>query len=360
MKNKTFLILLSLLLALMASGAALFWLRSQGGISPKPVLETVVWTASEDIPAGARITEKMLEKSTVPEDQLQPGIYTNPEDIIGKYAKNAILKGENFPAQRLYGADENILSMRLQPGYRAFSVAVTRFSGVADLLKAGDRVDVFVFLKEIVGEEALVRSDVAQIMLQNVEVLAVRRETETDSERAEEIPDLYAVTLAVPVKAVEKLILAEETGLVKLALRPMEDNGTVTSYGVIWKELLLDPSMKLRDFDPDYGTVEDQETLTKAAPVPTGKEPQDSAGVGEDSDPGAGAAEVPTSKDKPAAPASPSFTWYTVKAGDTLMSISRLYFNGSAAYYDDIMRYNGLKDSAIRPGQKLKIPTAGR
>lgn len=46
-------------------------------------------------------------------------------------------------------------------------------------------------------------------------------------------------------------------------------------------------------------------------------------------------------------------TYYTVKAGDTLYDIAKLYPGVSA---DNIKAANGLKNSNIRPGQKLKIP----
>lgn len=44
---------------------------------------------------------------------------------------------------------------------------------------------------------------------------------------------------------------------------------------------------------------------------------------------------------------------YTVKSGDTLYDIAKLYPGVSAK---DIMEHNGLKTTAIRPGMKLKIP----
>lgn len=356
MKNRNALLLISLLLALATAGAALFWLKTQNSASEKPVEKVELWTAKEDISAGTLITDKMLEKTMVPSERLQAGVYTDSNEIVGRYAKDTIIKGESFPEQRLYSETDKLLSMRLEPGFRAFSISMTQFSGVADLIKAGDRVDVFVFLKELADEEGLVRSDVAQVLLQDVEVLAVRRETRRDSAPPEERPDLYAVTVAVPVKAVEKLILSEETALLKIALRPYEDKTTYNSYGVIWKELLLDPNLNIRDFEPEYGTVEDQEALTKIQTnqgVPEAVLPSTQPGTAP-----AVSENVPTAVAKPAAKV--GYTTYTVVAGDTLMNISRKFFNGSPSHYKEIMRINGLSDQAINPGQRLKIPTAGR
>lgn len=367
MKNRKILMLISLILALATAGAALFWLKTQDSETAKPIEKAAIWVAKEDIPAETKIEEKMIEKVQVPKEQLSAGIYTDSKDIIGKFAKDTILKGEGFPSQRLYSEEDQLLSMRLKSGYRAFSISMTRFSGVADLLKSGDRVDVFVFLKEIAGQDQIIRPDVAQIMLQDIEVLAVRKEVTKDTPEPEKTDDLYAVTVAVPVKAVEKLILAEETGLIKLALRPVKDTNTYTSYGVIWKELLLDPSLNIRDFEPEYGTARGTDVLTTVTPNQSLSSPasMDSAGAQP-------AVKTPTTVISPSTstqvtPKTPvptvkktTYTIYTVQPGDTLMSISRKFFNGSASHYDDIMVMNKLSDPTINPGQKLKIPLAGR
>lgn len=362
MKNRTFLMLISLLLALATAGAALFWLKTQDGGTSKTIDKETLWTAKEDIISGTLITEKMIEKVMVPKTEIPEGIYTDPNEIVGRYAKDSILKGESFPTQRLYSEEDRLLSMRLEPGYRAFSISMTQFSGVADLIKSGDKVDVFVFLKEIEKDNELIRPDIAQILLQNVEVLAVRKETQKDAAPPEEMAELYAVTVAVPVKSVEKLILAEETGLLKVALRPFDATDTYTSHGVIWKELLLDPNQNIRDFDPQYGTVKDLGTLITAqpnqAPPPVQAPTPTPAAVPAPTE--TPSTQAPPPQEAPKTVKKPTYTYYTVQAGDTLMSISRKFFNGSASYYDEIMKMNGLSDQIIKPGQKLKIPLTGR
>lgn len=354
MRNRTFLILISLLLALGTAGAALYWLKSQSGNVEKTVEKTELWTAKEDIPAGAEIKDKMIEKIKVPTDQIPPDVYSDPKDIVGHFAKSSILKGESFPRQRIYSDKDKLLSMKLEPGYRAFSITMTQYSAVADMIQTGDRVDIFVFLKALSGEEMQIRPDIAQVLLQNVEVLAVRQETQPDESDAKDTSELYAVTVAVPLKAVEKLILGEETGLLKIALRPYEEENTYTSHGVIWKELLLDPNLNIRDFEPEYGTAEGTDALINALP----NQPDSRSTGVETVVPSTPASQLGS---QPAA-ATPkaAYSVYTVQPGDTLMSISRKFFNGSASRYDDIMQINRLTDQVINPGQKLRIPLSGR
>ena len=51
--------------------------------------------------------------------------------------------------------------------------------------------------------------------------------------------------------------------------------------------------------------------------------------------------------------ASGEYTTYTVKSGDSLYSISKNYSGVSA---QDIMNFNGMSNSNIKPGMKIKIP----
>lgn len=343
MKSRNIMLLLSLVLAVATAGMALFWLKNQGGVESKPVETAVLWTAKEEIVAGTLITDKMIVKKDVAQDQIAPGIYTDEKDIVGRYAKDTILKGESFPSSRLYTEEDRLLSMRLKPGFRAFSISLSPYSGVGDLLKPGDRVDVFVFLEEIEKNSVIIRPDFARIMIQDLEVLAVRKESRKEDTPPEEVTPLYAVTLAAPVKDIEKMILGEETGRLKVALRPIDDAGRYDSYGVIWKELMLDDELRLRDIDPDYAVMSDQEALNRVTDSVVEQGP-------------------PTAKPEQTQPIASSgdYFWYTVKYGDTLMSISRNFFGGSPSHYDEIMRMNGLSSSIIRPGQKLKISLTGR
>jgi len=55
-------------------------------------------------------------------------------------------------------------------------------------------------------------------------------------------------------------------------------------------------------------------------------------------------------------PAQSGIIYHTVVTGDTLMSISRQYFNGSPFYFKEIAEMNGITDlGQLRVGMKLKI-----
>lgn len=57
-------------------------------------------------------------------------------------------------------------------------------------------------------------------------------------------------------------------------------------------------------------------------------------------------------------PAAGGIVYYVVMPKDTLMSISRKFFNGSASYYKEIAEMNGLTGTGLKVGMKLKIDTS--
>jgi nucleoid-associated protein YgaU len=57
-------------------------------------------------------------------------------------------------------------------------------------------------------------------------------------------------------------------------------------------------------------------------------------------------------------PSTGGIVYYVVMPKDTLMSISRKFFNGSASYYKEIAQLNGIADlRQLKVGMKLKIDT---
>jgi len=56
-------------------------------------------------------------------------------------------------------------------------------------------------------------------------------------------------------------------------------------------------------------------------------------------------------------PSAGGIVYHVVAKGDTLMSISRKYFNGSSSYYKEIAEMNGITGTGLSIGMKLKIDT---
>ncbi len=56
-------------------------------------------------------------------------------------------------------------------------------------------------------------------------------------------------------------------------------------------------------------------------------------------------------------PAAGGIVYHVIMPGDTLMGISRKYFNGSASYYKEIAEMNEITGTGLKVGMKLKIDT---
>lgn len=223
---------------------------------PKSEMTTVV-VAVQNIEGGTEITAAMLELKEIPKDLVSAGTYSKLDTVVGKLANGDIYKGEQIVKNRIGSADEisfDRLSKKLEPGYRAFTVAVDNVTGVGCFIKAGDKVDIMYTykLKNLVGgseettaaEEAEGTSqsnqnkkdetDVGftQMLKQNVEVLAVGTYQENHSETG--VVTYTTVTLALPINDVLDVTAYSQTkdSRLTLALRNPDDD-SITSYALL-------------------------------------------------------------------------------------------------------------------------------
>lgn len=177
-----------------------------------------VIVATEDIPSKTLITEKMVATSRLPIETVQKGAFSSAQDVLGKYSKVTIAKGEQITGARLNQNERGGgLVAVLPPDKRAITVGVTDTTGLTGLAKAGDRVDI-ISVKSHSGNVS------GQILLQDVMIMAINR-TELNESVSEEkngkIEKLATVTLAVQPKDAVLIALAQAQGTLQLILRPL-------------------------------------------------------------------------------------------------------------------------------------------
>ncbi len=222
--------------------------RDGGGDSMSaPAAAVNVIVASQDIPAGTRITGGMLTTASVtPEMRLQ-GSYTDVAPLVGFVARYPIVAGEQITLSKigLKGDEKEGLSYVIPAGHRAIALSVTQVSSVGGLLLPGDRVDVIAVFSEGQAADSAPR---AVTILQNVEVLAVEQvaeelapppaDTKEEAETAGSAlaqrpvdvkpqPDATTVTLALTPDQAQLLALVQQEGQVSLSLRPFGEEGQV-------------------------------------------------------------------------------------------------------------------------------------
>ena len=209
------LILISFVLALLAAGSVYVYLQSLNVITDTEGLRAI-YVATETIPPRTRIQASMIKQIYVPQDTFTNQYISSTGDIIGKYTNNTIQVNEGFLTNKLTDERQGGLSLRIPNGHRAVSLNVSASAGVAHLLKPQDRVDVVFF-----GG-----NDSTKIILQNISILAIDKQLNRNEEsNGGDMPGSFLVTLSVPNRDVEKIVLAENIGSIKLALRHAEDDG---------------------------------------------------------------------------------------------------------------------------------------
>lgn len=314
------LILISFILAVISSLVIFMYLKP---LKTKDiaVVEKTILVATETIAERTLIDKKMIKEIQVPESEIFNNYIIDSSNIVGKYTKNVILKDEGFNKDKLINSLDNELSLKIEGNNRGVSINVNGSTGVSDLIKQGDFVDVIVFLSEKKDGGEIVRPDITKILLQNIQVLAIDKELNRDVEKRVEVPANYLVTLSVPIFDIEKLTLAEDIGKLKLVLRPLKPDYIHKTEGATWEQLILNDAKEMKNFFPEYKTKSPEEIKDNTTGVNYKK-----------------------------------YVYYVIKQGDTLRKISEDFY-GDATKYALLKQINGIwNENLIKTGTGIKIP----
>lgn len=180
--------------------------------------------ATQDIALGTLLTKEMVGMRTLPETYVEDR-HVRVSDlsrIIGVRVSSTIKANESVLWTDLAGGNtqRRNLSDLVQPGQRAFSIAVDSGASFAGLLRPGDRVDVF----------ASASSSPAPI-LQNVLVLAIGQDTgaASDSSRRTGSTRGSQVSLSATHEQAQVLARAQARGKLLLTLRNPDDISIIES-----------------------------------------------------------------------------------------------------------------------------------
>lgn len=196
------------------------------------------FVATRDIPAKVVITDAMITAVKVPVDITLPIGISDKNEIVGKMAKERIVKGEPILFERLYPDKKTTMSYVIPKGMRAVTIAVNEVIQAGGFINPGDFVDVIVTFQE---KDKQMNSGVVhyqqytKTILQKVQVLGVGQNmVEVQNGTAL----TASVTLALTLEDAEKLVLSEESGTLRLALRPTMEDGIVNTPGAVRDDLM--------------------------------------------------------------------------------------------------------------------------
>ncbi len=225
----------------------------------------LVMVAKQDIKEMDTITEKNLEYRAIPKNFLEPGaIYADPREkdeeargkdirrFVGTIAVVPIRKGEQISFSKITEPSVRTgLSPQVAPGRRAISISVTEVTGVAKLVKPGDRVDLVGVFDLGGGRE----NRIAKMLLQDVVVLAVGKSVTNNPSRTVELDPISGkekvrslaedvafntVTLEVEPSQVPALALIQGGGdtQIYLSLRNNDDSDRINAAPVALRDLV--------------------------------------------------------------------------------------------------------------------------
>ena len=242
--------LIAVIAALIAGIGMYFFLKEIS--KPKVAPHTDAVVALVDIPENTLITEDMVEVRPIIDEALQPNHLYELESVVGFVSSDDIYAGEQIVKNRLVRMgevkeDNNSLAYIIEDGMRAVTVAVNTSSGMENLIKPGNKVDVMVnyvytddtkdtqddtAAKEEESAASQKEERATKLIAQNRKVLASG--TGLTKDGAEEY---VTITLETTPDEAVLISYAEYVGSLKLILRSTLDGKTVEPVEVDLKVL---------------------------------------------------------------------------------------------------------------------------
>lgn len=209
-----------------------------------------VIVAARDISAGTLLTREHVNTKTVPGQFLpaNPLLGQDLEIYLDMPVSESIREGAMILTSDFAVAEvARTLSGRIPAGERAMTIPVDAISGVAGLLRPGDRVDILGtfpvgtednLIPEAAGNDSI--GYVTMNLLQNVTLLAVGQEvSDIPSGDARGNRGQYStVTLSLTPSESELLVISQTRGKLMLLLRHRDDIESVTVTKTTLREVL--------------------------------------------------------------------------------------------------------------------------
>ncbi|MCL4440413.1 MAG: Flp pilus assembly protein CpaB [Firmicutes bacterium] len=177
--------------------------------------------AKVKIPAREVINEQMVEFTEMPSNYVNPTALGSPGEVLGKITKSEIYPGEQIIKNKIASTNDpgEGLAMMVEPGRRAMTVAVNDVTGIAGMLRPGDKVDVL-------GTVVVGKDTITSTIVQNIKILAVNRATANSSNDNKQ-PQTGTLTLSLSPYEAQHVTLASEKGTIRVLLRTPADTEKV-------------------------------------------------------------------------------------------------------------------------------------
>jgi pilus assembly protein CpaB len=223
LNRRTITFIIAGLLALGTGWLTYSYLNSVNRTVTEVVAPRTIVIALRDIPARATITADMLTTVKRPGNAVDSDSLGLTTAAVGSIARVTIPRGNAVTASKIGPAFDTGLTQRIQRGMRAISIPIDKVKGVANLIQAGDHVDVIALTRAEPGIAPR-----ALTILRNIIVLAMGATYETTTASPSPDSALTTATLQVTPQQADLLALADVNTTLRLDLRqPKEPGGRV-------------------------------------------------------------------------------------------------------------------------------------
>ncbi|MGH2556006.1 MAG: Flp pilus assembly protein CpaB [Actinomycetota bacterium] len=248
MRTRGLVIAVAALLAVLATAAVFLYVRGvekeNGGASTVSVI-----VAKEDIPVGARLDEVIqsggVTARNFPKDTVARGAVTDVGQLRGRIANAPILAGEQISTARLEGSSTQPQggALGIPEGHQAVTFAFDMPSAGGGIVQKGDHVTVYASF-----------SDASVLRGSALEAFLKGRAPANNTEQKLGDFVITVVPDAQVLKVVQGAITSsssESRVLMTLALRPQDATGVILAQqnGVVWLAL-LPPNQQGEDVPP--------------------------------------------------------------------------------------------------------------
>lgn len=240
--QRYWMILAGLLAALIAFFATQQYAREQVSAERERLLPkggfVEVLVAARNLSSGEKLSAETIAVRQVPREwMLSNALRPHEFDSINQTAlSRALDAGNPLTLEHLRQSKSGQSSVRLEPGYRAISIAVDEVSAVGGLIQPGDRVDLWGTALSTSGAdvsqilqiqpETVKTARLAKLVAENLRVIATGQKTErSESTSAEPLHGSYSnITLAVPSAVAAAVLGGQFQGRLGIALRSPADS----------------------------------------------------------------------------------------------------------------------------------------
>jgi pilus assembly protein CpaB len=228
-------VLIALLLALVVSAVATYFIYVRLGAGRGKPQTIKVVAAARDVSAGAVLKAEDLTTIDWPTNLTLTGSFSKVEEVVGRSPIYPLGQKEPVLERTLAVAGSGVgLTAKIPLGMRASAVRSNEVVGVAGFLYPGSRVDVLATFRP-----ASSSSPVTQTILQDIEVVTAGQKIQPDPQGKPETVNV--VTLLLKPEDAEKLTLASSQATVQFVLRSGADKERPQPRAISLDELLGGP-----------------------------------------------------------------------------------------------------------------------